>query len=60
MLTPLQSFIADETAATTVEYAVLVAFIAFVAITSVGTFGLRVKALFEPPASFIAGGPLGH
>jgi Flp pilus assembly pilin Flp len=52
MLAPVWSMIQDESASTTLEYALLIAAIAVVAITSVETFGLRLASLFHPsPAS---------
>jgi Flp pilus assembly pilin Flp len=47
MLTPL-SLIRDETGSATLEYGLLVASIALVAIISVQTFGLSVASLFRP------------
>jgi Flp pilus assembly pilin Flp len=47
MFTPL-SMIKDETGSATLEYGLLVASIALVAIISVHAFGLSVASLFRP------------
>jgi len=48
MLAPLWSMFRDETASATLEYGLLIAAIAMVAIISVETFGLSVASLFRP------------
>lgn len=60
LLIALIGLLQDEAGATTAEYGLLIAFIAFVAFTSVGALGRSVSALFSPPTSFIAGTPWGR
>ncbi|MDO9532844.1 MAG: Flp family type IVb pilin [Deltaproteobacteria bacterium] len=43
----IMKFTCDEAGASAVEYALLMAFIAVVIATSVSTFGLAVRGLFE-------------
>lgn len=51
MLPPLRSMIQDESASTALEYGLLIASIAVVAIISVETFGWSVASLFGHGAS---------
>ena len=55
MLTPLLSLIQDETASAPLEYGLLIAAIAVVAIVSIESFGWGVTALFRQGPS-----PAGH
>jgi pilus assembly protein Flp/PilA len=58
MLTTLKTMIRDEKGATMVEYGLLVALIALVAIVGVKTLGTKLNSLFSSAASSLAPGPV--
>lgn len=53
MLTTLKSMIRDEEGATMVEYGLLIALIALVAITAVKTLGTNISTLFNTVANSV-------
>lgn len=57
MLTPLRIFIGEDSGATAVEYGLIIALVALVAMTAVQMFGRSVSALFNvPPPSSLGPG----
>ncbi len=53
MLTSLLSMITDESGAATLEYGILLAAIALVALIGVGSFGRSVSGLFSPGSNAV-------
>lgn len=53
MLTTLKSLVRDEEGATMVEYGLLIALIALVAITAVKTLGSNISSLFNTVAGSV-------
>ena len=51
--------VADETAATMVEYALMLALIALIALSAVAALGKRVGTAYDPVAAAIKGAPKG-